>query len=148
VEFEDPTAGQDDAQLVRRAFQSLPLNYQTVLWHAEINGEKPAKIAPYLGKTANTVSKTLERARGSLRRAFLDVVVADAIARDLPAGCRQARTQLRPYVLGSLSRAERAAVDAHLDTCDACREVAAQVADAGRAMRAGVLPALIGGGAA
>jgi hypothetical protein len=43
--------------------------------------------------------------------------------------CAQARISLGVYVLGALEPAERAAVDAHLATCEGCRVELAEIAD-------------------
>ena len=42
-----------------------------MLWHTEVEGQKPADIAPLLGMSANSVSALAYRAREGLRQAFL-----------------------------------------------------------------------------
>src|SRR5918992_422724 len=39
--------------MIARAFRSLPERWQAVLWHTEIEGQRPAEVAPLLGLPAN-----------------------------------------------------------------------------------------------
>lgn len=55
---------------VAAAMRSLPERWRTVLWYAEVMGEKPRNIAPILGIEANAVSALLIRARAGLRTAY------------------------------------------------------------------------------
>lgn len=55
---------------VAAAMRSLPERWRKVLWHAEVMGEPPRKIAPLLGIEANAVSSLLIRARAGLRAAY------------------------------------------------------------------------------
>ena len=48
-----------------------------VLWHTEVEQQKPADIAPLLGMSANSVSALAYRAREGLRQAFLSQHAAD-----------------------------------------------------------------------
>jgi DNA-directed RNA polymerase specialized sigma24 family protein len=55
---------------ITAAMRSLPERWRTVLWHAEILGQKPRDIAPVLGIEPNAVSALLIRARAGLRAAY------------------------------------------------------------------------------
>ena len=55
---------------VAAAMRSLPERWRTVLWYAEVMGEKPRNIAPILGIEANAVSALLIRAKAGLRTAY------------------------------------------------------------------------------
>lgn len=55
---------------IAAAMRSLPERWRTVLWHAEVMGEPPRKIAPLLGIEPNAVSALLSRARAGLRAAY------------------------------------------------------------------------------
>lgn len=55
---------------IAAAMRSLPERWRTVLWHAEVMGEPPRKIAPLLGIEPNAVSALLGRARAGLRAAY------------------------------------------------------------------------------
>lgn len=52
------------------AMRSLPVRWRTVLWYAEVLGEKPRDIAPVMGIGPNAVSALLIRARAGLRAAY------------------------------------------------------------------------------
>jgi DNA-directed RNA polymerase specialized sigma24 family protein len=52
------------------AMGSLPERWRTVLWYAEVLGERPRDIAPVMGMSANTVSALLIRARAGLCAAY------------------------------------------------------------------------------
>ena len=56
--------------MIARAFASLPERWQAVLWHTEIEGARPADVAPLLGLTANSVAALAYRAREGLRQAM------------------------------------------------------------------------------
>ncbi|NUS59269.1 MAG: sigma-70 family RNA polymerase sigma factor, partial [Streptomycetaceae bacterium] len=72
-----------DLMLVQQAFGSLPDRWQAVLWHTEVEGEKPRAIARLLGITPNAVSQLAVRAREGLSAAFLEAHVGR-----LPDRCR------------------------------------------------------------
>lgn len=55
---------------VAAAMRSLPERWRTVLWYAEVMGEKPRNIAPILGLEPNAVSALLIRAKAGLRTAY------------------------------------------------------------------------------
>ena len=74
-----------------RAFQSLPERWQLVLWHLEVEGQKPADIAPLLGISANSVSALAYRAREGLRQAFVSMHAQDADDERLRRDPRAAR---------------------------------------------------------
>lgn len=52
------------------AMRALPARWRTVLWYAEVMGERPRDIAPILGIEPNAVSALLIRARAGLRAAY------------------------------------------------------------------------------
>ena len=59
------------------AFASLPERWQLVLWHTEVEGQKPAEVGELLGMSANSVSALAYRAREGLRQAFLNSHIAE-----------------------------------------------------------------------
>ena len=75
--LEDPassaeaTADALDHGLTHRAFRSLPTRWQEVLWYSEIEGMKPAEIAPLLGLKPTAVAQLAFRAREGLREAWI-----------------------------------------------------------------------------
>ena len=75
-----------------------PERWQMVLWHLEVEGQKPADIAPLLGMSANSVSALAYRAREGLRQAYLQMHLADTAAEE----CRWTTERLGSHVRGGL----------------------------------------------
>ncbi|WP_106849589.1 sigma-70 family RNA polymerase sigma factor [Blastococcus sp. Marseille-P5729] len=136
----DPAIAQLDSSLAARAFARLPERWQTVLWHTEIDGESPAQVAPVLGMTANATAALAYRAREGLRQAFLQEHVADVG----DSACKLTSDRLGAWARGGLSRREQAQVDRHLDECDRCAAVAAEITDLGTGLRGIVAVLAIG----
>lgn len=61
-----------DGALVRNAFDALPERWRVVLWHLEVEQEKPRDIAVTLGMKPNSVSALAHRARAGLRSHYLE----------------------------------------------------------------------------
>jgi len=78
VPFADPAVADLERTIVARAFASLPERWQAVLWHTEIEGARPADMAPLLGLTANSVAALAYRAREGLRQAYLQMHLSGA----------------------------------------------------------------------
>lgn len=132
-----------DLMLVQQAFGSLPDRWQAVLWHTEVEGEKPRAIARLLGITPNAVSQLAVRAREGLSAAFLEAHVGR-----LPDRCRDYGTRFGGYVRGTLRIRDKRAVDDHLAGCDTCTRVCAELTAANAHLRALLLPAVLGTAAA
>ncbi|RKS06927.1 RNA polymerase sigma factor (sigma-70 family) [Nocardiopsis sp. Huas11] len=143
--FVDPALEGLERSLIARAFLSLPERWQSVLWHTEIEGIKPAEAAPILGMNANGVAALAYRAREGLRQAYLQMHLAGGAA---PEACRPALNLLGAYVRGGLSKRDTAKVDGHMDGCADCREVYAELMDVNVGLRGVVLPIFVGVGAA
>ena len=90
VPFVDTAVEGFESAAAARAFASLPERWQLVLWHTEVEGDRPADIAPLLGMSANSVSALAYRAREGLRQAFLTQHAAELEEGD----CRWTHTQL------------------------------------------------------
>jgi RNA polymerase sigma factor (sigma-70 family) len=142
-EFKDPAVADLERSLAAQAFQRLPERWQAVLWHTEIEGQSPQEVAPILGLTPNGVSALAYRAREGLRQAYLQVHLAETPDRH----CRAAAEKLGAWTRGGLARREKAQVEAHLDTCERCRALAAELADVNGAMRGFIAPLILGAGA-
>ena len=97
VPFQDTAVAGFESGAAAKAFASLPERWQLVLWHLEVEGQKPADIAPLLGMSANSVSALAYRAREGLRQAFLTMHIADIAGDRLPLGhtSTSARTSAR-----------------------------------------------------
>ena len=143
--FVDPALEGLERSLIARAFLSLPERWQSVLWHTEIEGIKPAEAAPILGMNANGVAALAYRAREGLRQAYLQMHLAGGAA---PEACRPALNLLGAYVRGGLSKRDTAKVDSHMDGCADCREVYAELMDVNVGLRGVVLPIFVGAAAA
>ncbi|MFI6677745.1 sigma-70 family RNA polymerase sigma factor [Kribbella sp. NPDC050470] len=138
--FNDPTVTGFESGAAAKAFASLPERWQAVLWHTEVEGEKPAAIAPLLGLTANGVSALAYRAREGLRQAYLQQHLAD-VAGDR---CRWTTERLGAYVRGGLTKRENRNVREHLDDCAKCTAVYLELVEVNSALPALLAPALLG----
>src|SRR3954468_9010831 len=116
VPFTDTAVAGFESGAAAKAFASLPERWQVVLWHLEVEGQKPADIAPLLGMTANSVSALAYRAREGLRQAFLTAHLADTG----DAECRWTVEHLGGYVRKGLAKRDNTKVQAHLDSCRSC----------------------------
>jgi RNA polymerase sigma factor (sigma-70 family) len=144
VQFKDTAVSGLERSLAAKAFARLPERWQAVLWHTEIEGMSPADVAPLLGLTANGVSALAYRAREGLRQAYLQVHLAESTA----DRCRATVDRLGAWTRGGLSKRETAQVETHLDECERCRALAAELADVNGALRIVVAPLVLGVGAA
>ncbi|KAA9158912.1 sigma-70 family RNA polymerase sigma factor [Amycolatopsis acidicola] len=141
VQFSDTAVAGLERTMAAKAFARLPERWQAVLWHTEIEQQTPAEVAPLLGLTANGVSALAYRAREGLRQAYLQVHLAETSAER----CRATADKLGAWTRDGLSKRERAQVETHLDECDRCRALAAELADVNGALRAVVAPIVLGG---
>jgi hypothetical protein len=130
--------------LVARAFLSLPERWQAVLWHTEIEGGRPATVAPLLGLTPNGAAGLGYAAREGLRQSYLQLHLAESARRS----CRPALDKLAVYIRGGLAEGYSAGVERHLGGCRDCATIYAELADVRRVLRAIVGPLLLGGAAA
>ncbi|GAB3692291.1 sigma-70 family RNA polymerase sigma factor [Saccharopolyspora tripterygii] len=140
--FKDTAVEDEDRSLVAAAFAKLPERWQMVLWHVEIEGASPAKVAPLLGMTPNGVSALAYRAREGLKQAFLQVHLANLD--DERDRCRVNVERLGAWTRGGLAKRETAQVDSHLDDCDRCRALAAELAEINGALRLFIAPLVLG----
>jgi RNA polymerase sigma factor (sigma-70 family) len=143
VPFADPAVADFENSAAARAFATLPERWQMVLWHLEVEGQKPADIAPLLGMSANSVSALAYRAREGLRQAYLQMHLADTAAEN----CRWVTERLGAHVRGGLSKRDAAKVDEHLDECPRCAAVYLELAEVNSNLRGIVAPLLLGAAA-
>ncbi|MGW4469210.1 sigma-70 family RNA polymerase sigma factor [Nonomuraea sp. NPDC004354] len=140
VPFVDPALAGLERSLVARAFQSLPERWRLVLWHTEVEGAKPAEIAPMLGLSANGVAALAYRAREGLRQAYVQLHLAGTPRQP----CRPVLGRLDVHVRGGLSKRESRSVDHHVDDCAECREILLDLADIDQCLRTVVGPLVAG----
>src|SRR3954469_12323557 len=138
--FHDTAVEGFDNAAAARAFATLPERWQMVLWHTEVEQQKPADIAPLLGMSANSVSALAYRAREGLRQAFLSMHAADPDDVD----CSWTRDHLGAYVRGGLSRRDVGRVDDHLEGCRACAAAYLELTEVNSGLSALLAPLLLG----
>ncbi len=144
VPFADPAIAGFEGGAAAKAFASLPERWQMVLWHLEVENQKPADIAPLLGMSANSVSALAYRAREGLRQAFLNMHSGDLTSDE----CRETNELMGAYVRQALSRRDTAKVEDHLDQCRRCTAVYLELAEVNTSLAGLLGPALLGGMAA
>ncbi len=144
VPFRDTAVEGFESAAAARAFASLPERWQLVLWHTEVEEQRPAEVAPLLGMTPNAVSALAYRAREGLRQAYLTMHAAD----DDDDDCERTRAELGSYVRGGLSRRDAARVEDHLQECRTCTALYLELTEVNANLRAVLAPLLLGGAAA
>src|SRR6195952_2946633 len=125
VPFPDTAVAGFEGGAAAKAFASLPERWQLVLWHLEVENQKPADIAPLLGMSANSVSALAYRAREGLRQAFLTMHLSDISETD----CRWVNEHLGAFVRKGLAKRDAAKVTGHLDTCRRCTAMHLELTD-------------------
>ncbi len=143
VPFHDTAVAGFESGAAAKAFATLPERWQLVLWHLEVEGQKPAEIAPLLGMSANSVSALAYRAREGLRQAFLTAHLADTSDAD----CRWVNEHLGGYVRSGLSKRDSAKVKAHLDECRQCSAMYLELTEVNSNLSAIIAPLLLGAAA-
>ncbi|MGW8552633.1 sigma-70 family RNA polymerase sigma factor [Streptomyces tubercidicus] len=136
----DSTTEAFDQHAVSAAFKSLPERWQAVLWHSEVEGEAPTTIGRLLGLRPNSVSALAYRAREGLRIAYLQAHITTMS----DEACRKHAAKLGAYTRGKLAPGETTAVRGHLDDCERCKSLYLELTDIASAIRAVILPLLLG----
>nr|WP_052478008.1 sigma-70 family RNA polymerase sigma factor [Kibdelosporangium sp. MJ126-NF4]CEL15317.1 sigma-70 region 2 domain protein [Kibdelosporangium sp. MJ126-NF4]CTQ95641.1 sigma-70 region 2 domain protein [Kibdelosporangium sp. MJ126-NF4] len=126
--------------LITEAYRLLPERWRMVLWYTEVEGYQPAAVAPLMGMTPNGVAALSYRAREGLRQAYLRAHVTTVHA-DM---CRASVDRLGAWTRNALSRRERAQLELHLDDCERCRALAAELTEINTALPALVAVAVLG----
>ena len=144
VEFVDPAEMRFEQGAAAAAFAALPERWQLVLWHLDVEGQKPADIAPLLGMSPNSVSALAYRAREGLRQAYLQ----NHLAPSLHASCRTTTGMLGSYVRKGLSARDSARVEAHLDECSRCTGLYLELSEINTNLSGILGPAVLGAAAA
>ncbi|WP_344156764.1 sigma-70 family RNA polymerase sigma factor [Nocardioides koreensis] len=144
IPFRDTAVEGFENAAAARAFASLPERWQLVLWHTEVEGQKPAEVAPLLGLSANSVSALAYRAREGLRQAFLSMHAQDTV----DASCTWTQEHLGSYVRHGLSRRDATRVEGHLRECRRCMAVYLELDEVNSGLAGLLAPLLLGGAAA
>ncbi|HEV2782157.1 MAG TPA: sigma-70 family RNA polymerase sigma factor, partial [Actinophytocola sp.] len=137
---EDPMSSRVHSVVVADAFASLPERWRVVLWHTEIEGETPARIAARLGMTANGVAALAYRAREGLRQAYLQQHLPELDRED----CRAIADQLAGWIRRGFPARKMRRINDHLDRCDRCRELADGLGELNGELRGVLAPILLG----
>ena len=143
VPFQDTAVAAFESGAAAKAFATLPERWQLVLWHLEVEGQKPADIAPLLGMSANSVSALAYRAREGLRQAFLSMHLSDISDTD----CRWVNEHLGAFVRKGLSNRDSTKVQAHLDGCRRCTAMHLELTDVNSNLAGIIAPLLLGAAA-
>ena len=129
-----------DRGLVSDAFAELPPRWREVLWLTEVEGVGPGELSDRMGMKPTAVSTLSLRARAGFRSAWLQAHVRAGSA---PSGCRPVVTRLGDYQTGRLSSRRREQVESHLDECDHCPAVVAELAAVSGHMGVLLLPVVV-----
>ncbi|MDT7785370.1 MAG: hypothetical protein QOF58_3789 [Pseudonocardiales bacterium] len=131
--------------LITRAFSSLPERWRVVLWRVEVEGERPASVAPHFGLSPNAMSALARRAREGLRAAYLQAHLA---ADDGRSSCAAIRSKLGTYTAGGVQGVEERRIRAHLDACSSCSQLYIELNEVCAALRANsaflIVPSTLG----
>lgn len=131
--------------LITRAFSSLPERWRVVLWRVEVEGERPATVAPHFGLSPNAMSALARRAREGLRAAYLQAHLA---ADDGRSSCAAIRAKLGTFTAGGVQGVEERRIRAHLDTCSSCSQLYTELNEVCATLRANaaflIVPSTLG----
>ncbi len=136
VEAEEAPLAGEERETVVRAFESLPDRWQTVLWHTAVEGRTPRELAPRLGISPNAAAASAYRAREKLRQAYLQAHLQQQPRPD----CEPFAAQLGAYVRSGLSARDHAKVESHLEECEHCRALSAELQEVNSLLLRALLP--------
>ena len=131
--FPDVTANRPEHALISRAFTSLPERWRTVLWQVEVEGERPAAVAPHFGLSPNAMAALARRAREGLRAAYLQAHLAEDTG---PRACSSVVAKLGTYTAGGAQGTEHRRIRKHLQTCSSCNALHAELVEVCSTLRA------------
>jgi len=105
--------------LLGEAFRGLSDRWRSVLWLTEVEGRRPAEVAPMLGVSAGTASALAYRARNGLITAYLAAYRRSSS----DEACVAIAPRLGKYLAAREPLQGYDDVRAHLDGCASCRDV-------------------------
>jgi len=143
VPFRDTAVEGFENQAAARAFATLPERWQLVLWHTEVEGQKPAEVAQLLGMSANSVSALAYRAREGLRQAFLNMHAQEAE----DDACAWTQDNLGAYIRNAASKRDSTKVRTHVEECRRCMGIYLELSEVNTNL-SGILGPLVLGSAA
>lgn len=139
---EDPQFTAIERSVTVRAYRTLPQRWQAVLWYLDVEGMAPAETSVLLGLSPNATSALAVRAREGLKNAWLQAHVND---RNVPEACRWSTARMGQYARGTLTRRARERFEEHLDGCERCTALVAELGSLRGSLAALLLPATLGG---
>ncbi|MCX2747878.1 sigma-70 family RNA polymerase sigma factor [Arthrobacter sp. MI7-26] len=140
VIHEDPIIQAFESLTIARAYRALRERWQSALWYLDVEGMKPAAVAPIMGLSPNAVSTLGARAREGLRRQYLQFHVMETDRRK----CSEVASQLGAYLRGGLASPTKSKIRSHLDGCARCKAVFLELKDIGGTMRTIIPPLILG----
>jgi RNA polymerase sigma factor (sigma-70 family) len=140
VPFRDTAVEGFESAAAAKAFASLPERWQAVLWHTEVEGQKPAEVAEILGMTPNSVSALAYRAREGLRQAFLNSHAMD-VEDD---ACGWTHQHLGGYIREGISKRDAGKVEKHIDECRKCMAIYLELSEVNSNLAGILAPLLLG----
>ncbi|TCP57166.1 RNA polymerase sigma factor (sigma-70 family) [Tamaricihabitans halophyticus] len=129
----DTSGRSAEQKLITTAFTSLPERWRSVLWHVEVEGERPAVVASRFGLSVNATAALARRARQGLRAAYLQAHLSRHAG---PHDCRSTVAKLGAYTAGTLRGGEERRVREHLASCVTCQSSHDELRDVCFALRA------------
>jgi DNA-directed RNA polymerase specialized sigma24 family protein len=129
--------------LVRLAYETLPAEWQQVLWRTEVERRTPVMLAGSYGSNPNALAALAYRAREGLRQAYLSLHATGSMRRD----CQPFVPMIPSLTRGTLAETEEEAITAHLAECTECRARRDEMAVLMSDLPDVLLPALLGFGA-
>ncbi|WP_164884495.1 RNA polymerase sigma factor [Leucobacter muris] len=124
VESSPEALGDAQEQRAAAALLELPERWRDVIVAVDVEGRPVQDVARSLGLSPNSTSVLLKRARGGLRKAWIQRLHRPTSA--LPDDCASAVEHFGIMRWGKPGARRRAAAERHLTTCDSCRSRYAQ----------------------
>lgn len=132
----DPELEEAERGIIAQAFESLPGQWQTVLWQTAVEGKQPKDFAGTMGMTPNAAAALAYRARERLRQAYLQAHLQQGGHEE----CEPHRSRLGSYVRGGLSRRQERSTRGHLAQCESCSALVSELRDVNRMLVRTVAP--------
>ncbi len=142
---DDPLVAVVESSVLAKAFFSLPARWQHVLWRTEVEGHRPSELVAECGISAGAIAALSFRAREGLADAYLQASLPQG---PLPPACRDVVSLLPGYVRDKLGVAATGRVERHLERCESCEALQAELRQARRPLRSALGPAVLGVAAA
>lgn len=107
----------EDEQALRAALRQMSVEDRLAVILHDGEGWPASELAGLLSTSPEAAHKRIQRARSRL----VDVLAQESAAPDCPSsGCESARAHAHDLLDGTLAAPDRAAVQAHLDSCPCC----------------------------